>query len=196
MGMLLPSIFGVSQMPQQKIVNRSTATTNMRKSVVLNDVIYSIGRSSNSLINQIYPTVTLQDLDLDVYYMTLPHIGPGSVDRYEVIWSIVKTTNDELILSGTNGELGNSAMYFFKMEAGGNMVWHKEIRTGTWGNQLAYGSVANDVGGALILGTENGGSPTLEAQMVNIDTNGDTLWTRKVTSSDGQNIWEDRMEYI
>ena len=161
----------------------------MTKSVVLNDVFYTVGRSENTSINQLYPTITLQDLDLNVYYMTLPHRGLSSIDRYETIWNVEKTTNDYLFFSGTNGELGNSGMYFFKMDANSNILWNKEIRTGTWGNQLAYGSIANDIGGALIVGTENGGSPTLEAQFVNVNSNGDTLWTRKVIASDGQNMW-------
>lgn len=186
----LLTTFGISaQTSQQKIVDRTTDAMIMRNAVVLNNNIYTIGRSENNSINQIYPTLTVQDIDLNVTYITLPHLGPGYIDRYEVIWNIVKTSDGNLILSGTNGTLGNSAMFYYKLDVNYNFLWYKEIRTGTWGNQLTYGSVANNVGGALIVGTENGGSPTLEAQLVNTDINGDTLWTRKVVASDNANMW-------
>ncbi len=186
---LFLSNIALSQNPTQKIVDRTTDAMTMKNSVVLNNTIYTVGRSENNTINQIYPTLTIQDLDLNVQYITLPHLGPGYIDRYEVVWNIVKTSDGNLMLSGTNGELGNSAMFYYKMDPNFNFLWYKEIRTGTWGNQLTYVSVANNIGGALLAGTENGGSPTLEAQLVNVDSNGDTLWTRKVTNTDNLSMW-------
>ncbi|MCB9188561.1 MAG: T9SS type A sorting domain-containing protein [Flavobacteriales bacterium] len=182
------SLLGIAQSPKQKIVDRTSDAMTMGNSALLNNKLFTIGRSEYSAMNRVYPTLTVQDLDLDVIYITLPHLGPDYIDRYEVLWNVVKTSDNKLLLSGTNGELGNSAMFYFKMDENYNILWYKEIRTATSGNQFAYGSVANSVGGALIVGTENGGSPTNEVQLVNIDSNGDTLWTRKVTATDGANM--------
>lgn len=178
-----------AQTPKQQIIDRTTSNLELRKTIELNGSLYTIGRSEDNTINQIYPVIFKQDFELNPEWMYLPHRGYSYVDQYEVIWSVVPTTNNKLLCSGTRGILGNSGMYYFLMDTTGSINWHKEIRTGTWGNQLAYNSVPNDVGGALIIGTENGGSSQLEAQFVNVDGNGDTLWTKKIVPTDGTHVW-------
>ncbi|MCB9188559.1 MAG: T9SS type A sorting domain-containing protein [Flavobacteriales bacterium] len=179
----------MAQAPTQQVIDRTTSNLELKKTVELNGSLYTIGRSNDNDINRIYPVVFKQDQELNTEWMYLPHRGYGYIDQYEVVWSIVPTTDNKLLCSGTRGILGNSGMYYFLMDTLGNIAWHKEMRTGTWGNQLAYNSVPNSIGGALLIGTENGGSPQLEAQFVYVDGNGDTLWTKKIVPTDGTHVW-------
>ncbi len=179
-----------SQSPKQHILDRTSIGFGMRQSVSLGNHIYSIGENAN--INQNYPSIVKQDLELNTVWFDHP-IRPGATTKY--ITQLIASSDNNLIMAGS----ADDNLWLIKMDTLENIIWEKELTTN--GDQYPNSFISNNNGGGVLFATEYN-STDYKIQVVNFDINGDTLWTSKLGSASGAfyrnpiGVWDSNNDLI
>jgi len=176
--LLFPTFYLFAQSPKQRIIDRTAIGFKLRQSVQVGNKIYSTG--FNESVSQAYPSLVKQNLELDPEWVD--HFSrTGFSDRY--FSTIHKTSANEIILTGAIGASGDHALWMLKLDTLENIVWEKDLSTS---NDLGPNCfIPNQQDGGTILVTEYGSQWNIN--LVDINGNGDTLWTKRILSNTGAN---------
>ncbi len=109
----------------------------------------------------------------------------GTADYYDVAYSVQQTSDTGYIISGyTQSTEFDYDVYLIKTDSLGNLLWSK-----------VYGGIADEEGhsvrqtsdgGYIIAGyTKSFGSGSKDVYLIKTDADGDTLWTKTVGGSSG-----------
>ena len=107
---------------------------------------------------------------------------------YDYSRSIVKTNDNSYIVSGSYATNGEEVSDFsvLKVQDNGDTAWTRLY--GADGNEYCYGSINTEDNGSILIGTTNsavlGSVGSYDIYLVNINTNGDTIWTQTVGTSE------------
>lgn len=168
-----------AQSPKQKIIDRTSIGFQLRKSVKLGNHIYSTG--FNESVSQAYPSIVKQNLELEPVWVD--HFSRSGISN-RFFSTIYASPTNELIMTGGIGASGDHALWIIKMDTLESIVWEKDLKTA---NDIGPNDfIPNSNGGGLILATEYGSQWNI--LLVDINENGDTLWTKKIVSSTGSSL--------
>jgi hypothetical protein len=183
----LLSLNAIAQTPQQRIVDYVFYSTRVFTSVELGGNIYSVGEIE--IAPQSYNGVVLvQDLDLNMLDYRVAFRSFGSNLFRSQVYTIVPTSDNQLILGGETGIWGTNDTdpWVFKMDPNYNVAWQTFVETTD--DEAVPGLIPNTVGGALMVNDAFPLSGQPYGQLINFDNNGDTLWTRKIQSATEPNF--------
>jgi len=99
---------------------------------------------------------------------------------YDVMTCVCKLTDGNYLLSGATWSFGAGGydMYLIKIDTNGGVIWEKTY--GGTANDYGYKCIATTDNGAVITGkTASFGAGGDDVYLVNINLNGDSIWTRK-----------------
>lgn len=179
---LVLAFVGHSQTSKQKIVDRTFVEFQMEKTVEINGKLYSIGTNNGS--QETYSGLVKQDYNLNVEWLTYVYRGFFIPDKFQRLSHMVKTNDNHMIIAGAYGEYSDASAWIMEVDTNANIIWEKDISSLTFIE--ARFVIHNDVDGAFIACRE----PVFpdNAVFYNLDTNGDTLWTRRATSQMGVSL--------
>ncbi|MCB9188560.1 MAG: T9SS type A sorting domain-containing protein [Flavobacteriales bacterium] len=187
---LLGLSFG--QTPKQIRFDNIYQPIQFSQATVINNKYYTLGQAggnaySTSRFYKQDRNLVIED-ELGIYRGVW-----GTGNKTESFNGLCSTPDNHILTAGSIGLENQHDVWVVKMDTSANLIWDRSIQISV--NQAWTTLIPNNIGGALVIATEFPNPGQINVHLYNFDSFGDTLWTRKLTRSNGDDLSQPQGAY-